>query len=254
MKSVSCHCQIRRVGKTRFQCSASACLWILLVVAAVAGKYTGTEVSTRLYTAPDPSAAGGICGKVVNKTAIQVLAIRFDDPGQVYQADISEDGQAFNLKGLPVAKYDLLIVCGDSFHEGLTLTTDPDTLTSRDRELMELIINKSEPFFDTKKVHRCMGTTGREGKARCVLQQVRTRPVTLQSAAVRSDIQIRSIKLALLEDVGEVGWQWVWSREIARTEVGPPDVKGILPHSYNPALSRVRVVDSVKDIGEIYLQ
>ncbi|MDK1030928.1 MAG: hypothetical protein QGD94_02880, partial [Planctomycetia bacterium] len=61
---------------------------------------------------------------------------------------------------------------------------------------------KSEAFLDTKKIHRSEVTTGREGTARCILQQVRTRPVTLQSAEVRSDIPIRRLVLDILRTGG----------------------------------------------------
>jgi hypothetical protein len=220
-----------------------------------AGKVTGTQQSSRLYTKSDPAMPGGLHAKLVAfATPVQqVFAIDNGNPKLVYQGTVSEDGKEIRFTGLPVAIYDLVLVAPDRFYEGCRLTRDPDTLTDRDRQAIASTINKSVPFFDTKKIHRCEGITGRNGKVRCVLQEMRTRPVTLQDATVRTDIQVRSIKLAFLEDVGEIGWQMVQTREIVRTEVGPRDLKGLLPHCYLPVLGDIRVVDTDKDLGELNL-
>jgi len=231
------------------------CFWLATVAGAMAGQYTKTRQSTRLYTAPDSSAGGGIHARLTNssKLILHVFAIPINNPLHVYKGTVSADGFEFSFKGLPVAKYDLVVVFPDQLIEGFTLSMDPDTLTDKDRQYIETIIMKSIPFFDTKRIHRCIGTTGTSGKARCVLQEVRTRPITLQSGVERADIQVRSIKLAFLEDAGSAGWQLVQTREILRTEVAPGDKKGVLLHAFNPLLSGIRVTDGVKDLGDIQL-
>ncbi|MBU0715017.1 MAG: hypothetical protein KJ964_06640 [Verrucomicrobia bacterium] len=228
---------------------------LLPIPSLLAGKVTGTQQSSRLYTKSDPAARGGIHAKLAAFTTPvqQVFAIDNGNPKLVYQGTVLEDGKEIQFAGLPVAIYDLVLVAPDRFYEGCRLARDPDTLTDRDRQSIAFTINKSVPFFDTKKIHRCEGTTGRNGKVRCVLQEVRTHPVTLQDATTRTDIQVRSIKLAFLEDVGAVGWQMVQTREIVRTEVGPKDMKGLLPHCYLPVLGGIRVVDTDKDLGELNL-
>jgi len=221
----------------------------------LAGKVTGTRQSSRLYTKSDPAASGGIHAKLVAfATPVQqAFAIDNGNPKLVYQGTVTEDGKEIRFTGLPGAIYDLLLVAPNRFYEGCRLARDPDTLTDRDRQAIAFTINKSIPFFDTKKIHRCEGTTGRNGRVRCVLQEMRTHPVMLQSGVERTDIQVRSIKLAILEDVGETGWQLVQTREIVRTEVGPNDMKGLLPHCYLPVLGNIRVVDTDKDLGELNL-
>ncbi len=231
---------------------------ILLLPAAslFAGKVTDTKQSSRLYTKSDPSAPGGFHAKLVAcpQPVLQAFAIDRGNPKLVYQGAVADDGQAIRFNGLPAAIYDLLLVASDRFYEGCRLARDADTLTDLDRKSIDFTINKSVPFFDTKKIHRCEGTTGRSGKARCILQEMRTRPVTLQSGEVRTDIQVRSIKLAFLDDVGEIGWQMGReTREIVRTEVGPRDLKGLLPHCYLAALGGIRIVDTDKDLGELNL-
>jgi len=228
---------------------------LLPIPSLLAGKVTATQQSSRLYTKSDPGASGGIHAKLVAfATPVQqAFAIDNGNPKLVYQGVVLGDGKEIRFAGLPGAIYDLMLVAPDRFYEGCRLTRDPDTLTDRDRTNIAFTINKSVPFFDTKKIHRCEGATGRDGKVRCVLQEMRTRPVTLQSGETRTDIQVRSIKLAFLEDVGEAGWQLVQTREIVRTEVGPNDIKGFLPHCYLPGLGSIRVVDTDKDLGELNL-
>jgi hypothetical protein len=215
--------------------------------------HTGTVQSSRLYTSPDPAAAGGIRGRVsLTGTPLRhALAMPIDDPTRVYRGTVQGEGKEFVVQGLPTARYDLLLVFDDQVWEGFTLVRGDGSLTARDRQLIRDKLMVSTPFFDTKEIHRCEGTTGREGKARCVLQEMRTRPVTLQDASVRADIQIRSLKLALLEDVGPAGWHLVRTREFLRQEVGGNERKGVLPVEHVPGLGGIRVIDAVKDIGDI---
>jgi hypothetical protein len=217
------------------------------------GGHTGTQQSSRLYTAPDPSATGGIHLRApgdrapVAAFALQAFETKYVYAGEVRGADIT-------FTGLPPAKYDLLLLFEDGFCEGLRLSRDESSLTEPDRKSIETIINRSVPFFDTKVIHRCEGATGRAGAAACVLQELRTKPVTLQDASVRTDIQIRSLKLVGLEDVGATGWQLLVTREIVRTEVAGSERRGVLKHQYVPALGAIRVTDQVKDLGEVKLE
>ena len=224
-------------------------------LAAWAGKGTGTEQSTKLYTPPDPASGGGIEGRIAapDKAIAGIFAMPQDDYKRVYRGDTDGDGRAFHFAGLPPGKYDLVVLYTDGFYEGLTLSREADSLTAGDQKAIEAAIAKSTPFFDTKKIHRCEGVTGHAGYARCVLQEVRTRPVTLQSAEVRTDIQVRSLKLALPEDVGSMGWSLVNTREIVRQEVTSSEMKGLLPHHFRAKLGGIRVIDSVKALGTLSL-
>lgn len=217
------------------------------------GGHTGTKQSSRLYTEPDPSAAGGLTfrptspsGDLVAAFAVPQLQVK-----AVYKAEIENDTVRF--RGLPAAKYDVLVLCKNGFYEGFRLTRDEDTLTPEDRKSIEAAIRRAVQFFDTKEIHRLEGFTGQAGQATSVLQELRTKPVTLQDASVRSDIQIRSLKLVYLEDVGAVGWQLLTTRELVRTEVAGHERRGLLPHRFCPALGGVRVTDAVRDLGEVDL-
>ena len=220
------------------------------------GEYTKTTTSTRLYTPADPAAQGGIQGTIAmpTKPILGIFAVAQQDQGLVYRGVVGKYGASFTFTNLPVGKYDLLVQYPDDFYEGLMLLRGDDTLTPRDHKQIEDIIMASIPFFIVKKIHRCLGVTGKEGKASAVLQEVRTRPVTLQDGSEHAEIQIRSIKLAMLEYVGEPGWALANTREMIRTEVAPSDVKGVLPHHFCPALNSIRVVDSVKELSDLTLK
>lgn len=231
------------------------CLTMAVAMVARAAEapkgHTGTEQSSRLYTAGTGS--GGILVKIgrVQKNLIAAFAIPEFETKFVYKGFV-EGGEKASFSSLPAAKYDLLLVFEDSFYEGFRLTPDENALTKKDIESITTVINKGTPFFNLKQLHRMEGTTGSDGKAMVVLQEMRTKPVTLQSAEVRSDIQIRSLKVAMMDQVGP-GWSMTQTREIIRQEVAGNERKGPLPHHYNVALGGIRVTDSIKDIGVVDL-
>jgi hypothetical protein len=220
--------------------------------------HTGTEQSSQLYTDPDSASGGGVQGEILapDQKIVAIFATPQEAWEKVYRGEVvGEQGRSFRFSGLPIGKYDLVVVFANRFYEGLALNRDgaeKPGLTTKDQAKIAETINKSTPFFDTKKIHRVEGYTGRAGQARCVLQDLRTRPTTLQSGDVRADIQIRSLKLALLEDVN-IGWSLENTREFLRQEVAGDEFRGLLPHQYSPRLNNIRVIDSVKDLGKISL-
>lgn len=221
---------------------------------AMAGPVTGTKQSTRLYTPPDPSARGGITLRLPTSAPALRAAIAVPTLSReyAYLGRIDPRGHSVDFSGLPTDRYDLLLVFDDWFAEGILLSRDPDTLNDADRRAIRETVDRSVPFFDTKVLHRCEGVGGKGGRAAAVLQEVRTRPITLQDASVRTDIQVRSLKLALFEEVGP-GWHLVRTRELLRQEVGPGETKGALRHVFVPSLQGIRVMDSVRELGEIQL-
>ncbi len=235
----------RTIGRLAFMAVAGV---------AAAGPVTGTKQSTRLYTAPDPSARGGISLRLPASAPALVAAVAVPalSREQAYLGRLAPDGRSVEFTGLPTDRYDLLLVFDDWFAEGFLLSRDPNTLGENDRRAIRETVERSVPFFDTKVIHRCEGLGGRDGRAAAVLQEVRTRPITLQDASVRTDIQVRSLKLAFFEEVGP-GWHLVRTRELLRQEVGPGQTKGVLRHVFAPSLQGVRVMDTTRDLGEIEL-
>jgi len=278
--------------KPRTGLKAGLAVSLSAVAVAVAGikinpgnmsPYSKTHVSINLYTKPDDNASGGIKGVIAQAPSevLGVLAmsqkfpnisamedidggtsaknarnINKDMTNQVYLAALSSDN-AFSFYGLPPGKHDLFVLCENCFYEGLLLTREAHTLNEADAKAIKAKITESNPFFNVKNQHRIEGQSGTYGKARVLEQEVRTLPVTLQSAEVLKHIQIRSIKLCLMESVGttKLGthWEMKKTREITRQEVGPPDTKGVIPGFFCKALQNIRVSTAVKDLGTITL-
>lgn len=219
---------------------------VLLLMLAFSTTVTRAE-RDRLYSRLDPTCKGGVKGYVTSpKLPIeQVLVIPPDEPRLVYEGRISgSDRRAFVFEGLPMRRYDLVVIYEDRFYEGLQLQRGGNTLTSEDLKKIEAIVQLSEPFFTRKIIHRVEGTTGRGNFARCICTFLRDRP-SEESSGHR-----RTFKLVILKDVGP-GWQFVRSRDLYPLSVQPG--LGLPRHHYSEALTRVRVTDYVKDLGEFSL-
>ncbi|MBN1557475.1 MAG: hypothetical protein JW951_04945 [Lentisphaerae bacterium] len=208
--------------------------------------------SERLYTAPDASCPGGIRGRVARPDAPleQVLAVPSDAPERVYAGRVDgADRRGFLFEGLPMRKYDLVLIYENRFFEGLDLHRGADTLTDADRAAIEAAVRESEPFFTRKTVHRLEGETGRGGEARCICTYLRDKGSSEGLFTKREDHR-RTFKLVMLRQVGP-GWQIVRARDLYPVYVPPP--RGRPAHAYAEVLHGIRVTDYVKDLGEIQL-
>lgn len=233
-------------------------LWSLLVFGMLgAAACAQSPERTRLYTPPDPASPGGLKGRIIKPAAPieQILATPTANPESVYLGEITgpkRDG--FQFKGLPVGKYDLVAIYDNAFYEGLQLYRDKSTLTPDDLKKIEEIIQKSEPFFTKKFIHRVEGETGRGNMARCICTFFRDKGSELlmekfEGASNRPDFR-RTFKLVMLKDVGP-GWQVVRARDLYPVWINP---KHALPeHHFSAQLSQIRVADEVKDTGDLDL-
>ena len=249
-----------------------------------ASAFIGTGTGKYLYTKPTPDATGGISGRIVGapSSVEGVIAIiqRFrtvsalsnvkggtaaKNGGQsashmkfpCYLADL-DDNNNFSFRGLPPGKYDLVVICEDRMYDGIRLSREETTLSKEDLRVIDAKVKESNPFFDTKKICRMEGTTGRLGAARAVVQELRTKAFFDQYGSTYDNLEIRSIKLFIMDSVGggKMGTHWEVQkvREICRKEVGGVDTRGALPEIFLPALQGIRVSKSVKDVGEISLK
>ena len=213
------------------------------------------QVSTgkHLYTKPDKSAGGGIKATIVQPAGrlVEAFAMPAAEPGSVYRARITRaDRTGFTFTGLPVGKYDLLLVFDKVFYEGLTLSRRGSDLSEEDHKSIKRIIGKSEPYYPEKTIHRLEGKVGDAGKARCICTFFRKKAsIGFVDGKTYPDHR-RSLKLVLLEHVGP-GWQVVKTREVHTVMVKPGT--GDLQHRYRKTLAGIRVLDKMKDLGEIKL-
>jgi hypothetical protein len=200
-------------------------------------------------------------GRIANPDAPieQILAVSAANIEAVYQGEVTAAKKnGFQFKGLPVGKYDLIVVFEKAFYEGFKLargtSTSADTLTTDDRQRIDASIQKSEPFFPKKTIHRVEGETGQGNFARCVITYFRDKGSELlleqfEGKSNRPDFR-RTFKLVILKDVGP-GWQIVRARDLYPVWMNP---KAALPaHHFSARLSEIRVADEIKDLGELDL-
>lgn len=220
-------------------------LLLIPLLLSLAG--TATAERDRLYSDPDPASPGGIKGRILRPalTVRQVLAVPTDEPRLVYEAQLSGEGQReFLFTGLPMRKYDLVVIYDDAFYEGLVLCREGDTLTAEDRTKIEATIQKAEPYFTKRITHRMEGTTGRGNLSRALCTFLRDR------ASTNGEDYRRTFRLFILKDVGP-GWQVVRSRDLYPIWTTPNHATPA--HHFDEKLSQIRVTDSVKDLGPITL-
>jgi hypothetical protein len=212
---------------------------------------------TRLYKKPDATNTGGLKGSIGSPALPieEILAVSAEDVEQVYEGEVGgAQRNTFQFTGLPVGKYDLVVIFAAEFHEGLRLNVEPNTLTSEDLAKINGSIQKSEPFFTKKLIHRVQGETGRGQSARALCTYLRDKESSLmletfEGKSNRPDFR-RTFKLVLLKDVGP-GWQIVRARDLYPVWLNP---KSALPaHKYSDALHQLRVADQMKDIGALQL-
>lgn len=226
--------------RARFRHVACAALAVIAMVGVMSAWAERERLySNRKTTGDHP---GGIEGQVVSPKMpiVQVLAIPPDEPRLVYEGTISGPaGRNFKFTNLPMRKYDLMIIFENRFYEGLQLVRDTDTLTHADRRKIKYIIDKSDPFFHNKIIHRMEGTTGRGNEARCLVTQNR------DSEPLR-----RTYKLFMLKDVGP-GWQVVRSRDLypVTTTLDLMNPR----HYHAELLSDIRVTSTIRDMGNLTL-
>ena len=228
---------------------ATTTAWLIpaVLLAWAAAPEPALAERDRLYSRPDPACPGGLRGNVTSpaRPLVQVLAIPPDEPRLVYEGAITgPNRRGFLFQGLPMRRYDLVVILEDRFYEGLTLHRGENTLTTEDRAAIDRIVQESEPYFTRKVIHRAEGETGRGNFARCICTFLRDKP------SKGNPRHRRTFKLLVLKDVGP-GWQFVRSRDLYPLFVDPGQT---LPrHAFREAIAGVRVTDHMKDLGNINL-
>lgn len=214
--------------------------------------------NTYLYTKPDDSATGGISGRITSPSEpIElILATPAAEPEKVYKGELNPATPgAFTFKGLPAGRYDLIVFFKGAFYEGLTLSRDGNTLNELDLEKINISIQKSEPYFPEKFMHRLEGQTGRGNQARMIVTYSRAKGSHLTFTTYKGQYEREdhkcTIKLVMLQDVGP-GWQITKARNYNPVWIKPGTP---LPkHHFSSALSKIRVAEETKDIGNLIIQ
>ena len=211
-----------------------------LVAAALAD-----EPAQRIYTAPDATARGGIRG-VVNVVLTHALAVEHDRT-RVYRGTLSDGNKGFSFSGLPVGKYDLVLVTADGVYEGLALGEQTRDLPAGSLENLKKRVNAQDAFFNRTLIH-CVGFDG--DNALVFVERIRDKLILKQSAE-KLDATLRRLEVMELAQAGD-DWQVTTTRHLYREEQ-PPGGINFLKHGFARELGSLRVIDTVKDLGSFQL-
>lgn len=195
----------------------------------------------RIYTAPDPSATGGIEG--VSPVRITHALAVDHERANVYRATVAEDGKSFSFSQLPVGKYDLVLVdAGKTIYEGLSLGDPADHLSPASMANLKKRIELSDAFFNTHSVHR-MGTDPDHTYA--FVERLRDRDTLTQAGVAMGNV--RRLEIIQL-DKADDDWQLTETRHIYREEEPKNPNAFFMKDYYISDLGNIRVVDSVKKL------
>jgi len=210
----------------------------------------------RLYTEPDAAASGGITGSVASPAGPirQILAIPAAHPEKVYRGEFTGgDRRYFSFTGLPMDRYDLVVIFEDAAYEGLRLTRAENSLTAQDVQQIRETLDRSEPFFTVKIIHRVEGETGRGNQARVFCTMARDQEAEMYAGPIIRKGMRRTHKLIIFQQVGP-GWQIVRARDLYPVWIENNEKHRLRPsHHHKPSLSGIRVTDQIRDIGALSL-
>ena len=201
----------------------------------------------RIYTVPDPAATGGIEG-TSPMPLTHAMAVDHDRL-HVYRADLSDGGKTFQFHHLPVGKFDLVLVAaGNTVFEGLALgdpAADPDPVSAQN---LRTRIGAADSFFNRFSILRT-GVNGEQALA--FVERIRDR-LTLQQSGEKLDANLRRFEIIELAKAGD-DWQMSTTRHIYREEEPVRQNPPFMKHFFVSAIGNLRVVDTVKQLGELTL-
>lgn len=200
----------------------------------------------RIYTAPDPSATGGIEGHspvpVTHAMAVDHERVH------VYRGKLSEGGKTFKFSNLPVGKYDIVLVDeGKTIWEGVNLGEPLPPLSEKSSANLKQRIAVADAFFNTHIVHR-LGLLGDHSYA--FVERLRDRDTLTQGGTIMGNVS----RLEIIEfQQADDDWQMTETRHIYREEEPKKAGAPFMKHFYVSDLGNIRVVDSVKTLPPLTL-
>jgi hypothetical protein len=206
------------------------------------------DTAGRIYTEADPTASGGIAGKIEHVILTHAIAVDHHRL-KVFRGEIFDGGEAFRFTGIPVGKYDLVLVTKTTdVIEGLDLGEPTTTLPAASRKNIEVRVSKQDAFFNKFVLLRA-GVV--DDQAFAFVERLRDNPTVKQSGEALN-ANVRRLEIITLAKASD-DWQQTDTRHIYREPEPKRANHPLLHHIYLPALGNIRVVDSVKQLGTIPL-
>ena len=199
--------------------------------------------SGRIYTTPDANSPGGIRGRF---GAELTHAIAIDhERAEVFLAELSDGGKAFQFAHLPVGKYDLVLVTRDgAVYEDLALGGPPDAISAASLKNLETRVAVADSFFNRHAIHR-IGIDGEQ--ALVFVERIRDK-LTLKQSGEKLDSNLRRLEIIELDQAGD-DWQMAATRHIYREDEPIAENCPFFKHVQFSGLGNIRVADTVKDTG-----
>jgi len=204
---------------------------------------------------PPTSSPGGVRGSVNSPISAAVLVGA--NLTSIYSGTVSPDHRTFEFKGIPVGKYDILLFDEPAdknrkgaIYSGLTVTPGTAEVPAQfaDRFMERTRLN--DKFFSRFNIAAFSFTEGNSiGLA--VIERIKESPITHMDGTVQTHY-LRRVELATME-LAVDDWKTNTNRHVYRVEMPMETGKPFLDYIPVPALGRIRVVDSVKDLGQISL-
>ena len=202
----------------------------------------------RIYTQPDPAAAGAVTGRVAQELT-HAIAVEHDRV-RVFRADLTDGGRAFRFAHLPVGKYDLVLFTKSGIAcEGLDLGT-PAALSEISTQNLDKRISLADGFFNRYQIHR----TGLSADGETLLafvERYRADKVLRGSGKALGQTVRRFEVIELTRATDD--WQMTSTRHLYREGepiVAEPQFRKTV---HLPALGGLRIINNPKDLGEIAL-
>lgn len=199
----------------------------------------------RIYTAPDPAATGGIAGTLAGGELTHAMAVD-SERVKVYRAVPVAGSNEFHFEHLPVGKYDLVLVTKQrQVLEGLRLG-EPIALPTGSATNLTKRIAKADAYFNRHIIHRC-GLV--DDRILAFVERIRDRQILTQGGdVVKANVRrLEIIELTQADD----DWQMNQTRHVYRQYEPLEKEPAFCQDQFVPALSGIRVVTAVKDLGTI---
>jgi len=199
----------------------------------------------RIYTAPDPTATGGLIGTLPVGELTHAMAVD-SERVRVYRAMPVAGSNQFRFENLPVGKYDLVLVTkGHQVFEGLRLG-NAIALPVGLQTNLEIRIAKADSYFNRYVIHR-FGMV--DDRILALVERIRDRQILTQSGdLVKANIRRLEI-IELTQAVDD--WQMNQTRHVYRQYEPIEKSPAFCRHTYVPVLSGIRVVTTMKELGTI---
>jgi hypothetical protein len=202
----------------------------------------------RIYTQPQAGDSGAITGRVDGGTLTHAIAVERDRT-RVFLAQLADQGTSFRFSGLPVGRYDIVLVTADGrVCEGLNIGDLKPDLPAASRKFLEERVTKADSFFNRFQIHR-IGFSG--DRAFLFVERLRDRTILRQSGE-NLGAYLRRFEIIEMQEATD-DWQMIGTRHLYREETPIRDQVSFSQHHNLPALGGLRVADSARDAGLIHL-